>query len=283
MTLFTLSLGSLAAGGRTFAVSAAVGALFALGVRALFQDAPVPIPAPADDPKMQPPEAGHAGHTGHGEPAPQSEPEKKADAGEPAAPTLPAAPNGVLLDLGNATCPVMQGDVDAETFTEWNGLRVGHCCPGCSKRFLKDPETLLDEVAPKWREALAAAKAIETASGAEREKALAAAQKRWKVIRSPAVAVTKGVLLDLGNATCPVRGGEVDCRTFTEWKGLRIGHCCPGCEKALLARPEELLDAAVPGWRDAAKAVEAVNAAQGEEREKALAAAGKRWKIVRRQ
>ena len=82
----------------------------------------------------------------------------------------------------------MGGDVNGKTFTEWKGLRVGHCCPGCTERFLANPEALLDEVAPEWRAALAAVEAVNDAQGAAREKALAALRRNWTVVREPAFA-----------------------------------------------------------------------------------------------
>ena len=112
--------------------------------------------------------------------------EPRPGAAPPADPADEKEPKGVLLQLGNAACPVMGGDVDGKTFTEWNGLRVGHCCPGCSKRFLANPEALLDEVAPKWRDAAKAVKAVKSAKGAARKAALTKLRKTWKVVREPA-------------------------------------------------------------------------------------------------
>ena len=42
------------------------------------------------------------------------------------------------------------------------------------------------------------------------------------------------VLVDLGNENCPVMGGEVDGETYREWRGLRVGFCCPGCDESFL-------------------------------------------------
>ncbi len=33
---------------------------------------------------------------------------------------------GLLLDLENANCPVLGNPVDGKTYSEWNGLLVGH-------------------------------------------------------------------------------------------------------------------------------------------------------------
>ena len=39
----------------------------------------------------------------------------------------------------------MGGEVDGETFSAWNGLRIGHCCPACIEKFLAAPEKYLAE------------------------------------------------------------------------------------------------------------------------------------------
>ena len=39
----------------------------------------------------------------------------------------PAAASQIL----NTHCPVMGGEIDGQTFVEWNGQKVGFCCPPC--------------------------------------------------------------------------------------------------------------------------------------------------------
>ena len=90
------------------------------------------------------------------------------------------------------------------------------------------------------------------------------------------------LLLDLGNERCPIMGGEVDGKTYSEWNGLRIGHCCPPCIEKLLAAPEKVLDEAGIEWREAARLVAEVKAATGEKRKALLADAESRFTIVRR-
>jgi hypothetical protein len=97
----------------------------------------------------------------------------------------------------------------------------------------------------------------------------------------PSKLVARGFLLDLGNETCPIMGNAVDGRTYSEWNGLRIGHCCPPCVEDLLAAPEKTLDEAGFEWRDAARLVAAVKAASGEERTALLAEAARKYEIVR--
>ena len=96
-------------------------------------------------------------------------------------PSKPGA--GLLVDLGNGICPVMQNEVDAESFVEWNHLKVGFCCPGCDKRFLKNPEKTLDDAGIKWRDAAAAISAYMDASGEHKAHMLMQLKQRWKVVR----------------------------------------------------------------------------------------------------
>ncbi len=42
-------------------------------------------------------------------------------------PGTPAAASEII----NTHCPVMGGEIDGETFVEWNGNKVGFCCPPC--------------------------------------------------------------------------------------------------------------------------------------------------------
>ncbi len=45
------------------------------------------------------------------------------------------------LTIWNKVCPVMGEEVDSEAPTEqYNGKTIGFCCPGCDKKFKKDPE-----------------------------------------------------------------------------------------------------------------------------------------------
>ncbi|TSA27830.1 MAG: YHS domain-containing protein [Ignavibacteriales bacterium] len=43
--------------------------------------------------------------------------------------------------MWNKVCPVKGEEVDTETPTEiYQGKTIGFCCPGCIKKFKKDPE-----------------------------------------------------------------------------------------------------------------------------------------------
>lgn len=97
-----------------------------------------------------------------------------------------AKSTGLLVDLGNTKCPVMGGKPDGKTWSEWNGLRIGHCCPGCRAKFGADAEKYLAGAKIDWKPAAAAAKAVDVAKGADRVKALAALKAKWTVLREPA-------------------------------------------------------------------------------------------------
>lgn len=190
--------------------------------------------------------------------------------------------SGLLVDLGNAKCPIMGGKPNGTTWSEWNGLRIGHCCGMCTSKFAADPEKAMKQAGIEWKGAAAAVKKVNEAKGADRDKAIAELKKQWTVLREPAMPVAPaGTLVDLGNAKCPVMGGDVDGKTYTEWNGLRVGHCCPGCSEKLLADPAKVLDRAKIEWKTAADSVKAVDAAKGVERTKALAELKKKWTVVR--
>lgn len=189
---------------------------------------------------------------------------------------------GLLVDLGNSKCPVMGGKPNGKVFSEWNGLRVGHCCGMCTSKFAANPEQYLKQSGADWKAALAAVKKVNEAKGADRAKALGDLKKHWTVVREPAAEPeAAGLLVDLGNSKCPVMGGKVDGKSFSEWNGLRVGHCCPGCGAKFRADPEKLLADAKVEWKPIADAMKAVDAARGADRAKALEALKKKYRVLR--
>ena len=44
-------------------------------------------------------------------------------------------------------------------------------------------------------------------------------------------------LVKLGNATCPVKGTQVDAKFTAVWNDLEVGFCCPECPKLFAANP----------------------------------------------
>ena len=230
------------------------------------------------------------------------------DAGKEAAAPREAEAKGLLVDLGNVKCPIMGGKPDGKTFSEWNGLRIGHCCPGCAGRFQKDPlgsldraetdwldlsetrQTEADEEGTEagreetgWKAAAAAVRSVNDAeTPVEREQALKALRAKWKVVRDPATAAKPGILVDLGNKSCPATGDEVDGETWSEWNGLRVGFCCAGCVEKFRKEPAAMLDRAGVEWKDAAADAKKVNEARTpEERGAALKELKAKWKVAR--
>lgn len=44
-------------------------------------------------------------------------------------------------------CPVMGGAIDSSAYTDIQGQRVFHCCPGCSSSLTKDPDKYFQKAA----------------------------------------------------------------------------------------------------------------------------------------
>lgn len=52
-----------------------------------------------------------------------------------------------VIDLGNATCPVMELDVMDGQYIDWEGYRIHFCCAGCDDTFRADPEKYMSILA----------------------------------------------------------------------------------------------------------------------------------------
>ncbi|MBF0244099.1 MAG: hypothetical protein HQL31_02340 [Planctomycetes bacterium] len=46
-------------------------------------------------------------------------------------------------------CPIMGGKVNPKVFVEHRGQKVYFCCPGCSGKFLEDPEAHFEKMAER--------------------------------------------------------------------------------------------------------------------------------------
>ncbi|MHC5049508.1 MAG: hypothetical protein ACYTGK_02725 [Planctomycetota bacterium] len=108
-----------------------------------------------------------------------------------------------VVDLLNLTCPIGGKEVDDDTTLDWGGVRVHFCCPGCEKKFKKNP-------------AKALAKLDVTVK-----------KKKGK----PQV--------DLANAKCPIMGGKTKESVFSVHGNVRVRHCCPGCGSRTAKEPEK--------------------------------------------
>jgi YHS domain-containing protein len=63
---------------------------------------------------------------------------------EPAAPT--EAKQVVSEAIEQKTCPVMEGTINKELYTEYKGKKVYFCCLGCKEKFEKEPEKYLSKL-----------------------------------------------------------------------------------------------------------------------------------------
>ena len=70
---------------------------------------------------------------------------KKAEPAPPPAPeeTKEVAPAAVPVTIEQTTCPVMEGPVNKDIFTEYQGKKVYFCCPACKGQFEADPQKYL--------------------------------------------------------------------------------------------------------------------------------------------
>lgn len=51
-----------------------------------------------------------------------------------------------------------------------------------------------------------------------------------------------GVLLESVQKKCPVMGGDIDNKEYTDYKGRRVYFCCAGCKDKFLAEPDKYLN-----------------------------------------
>jgi YHS domain-containing protein len=102
-----------------------------------------------------------------------------------------------VIDLANATCPIMNKPAKPEVTGDVDGIRFHFCCEGCDKKVKKDP---------------------------------AAALKKLGYGYIPSV-------VDLRNAACPMSGKAVKEGVFADHDGIRVHFCCPNCPKAFEKDP----------------------------------------------
>ena len=77
---------------------------------------------------------------------------------EPAAPAAPAAAKMAEETLEKAaemieqtTCPVMEGAINKELYTEYKGKKVYFCCEGCKEKFEENPEQYIAKL-PQFKQ-----------------------------------------------------------------------------------------------------------------------------------
>lgn len=86
------------------------------------------------------------------QPAQPSEQEavtEQAASTEEAAPVEDAA--AAATETEQTVCPVMEGKINKDLFTEYKGKKVYFCCPGCEAEFNKNPEKYLSKL-PQFQE-----------------------------------------------------------------------------------------------------------------------------------
>ena len=62
-----------------------------------------------------------------------------------AAPSVDETPDAAA-EIAQKTCPVMDGAINKDIYTDHEGRRVYFCCAGCVDAFKKDPDTYLAKV-----------------------------------------------------------------------------------------------------------------------------------------
>ena len=54
---------------------------------------------------------------------------------------------------------------------------------------------------------------------------------------------------EIAQTVCPVMGGAIDKKSFTEYKGKKVYFCCAGCKEKFEKEPEKYL-AKLPQFKD---------------------------------
>ena len=52
----------------------------------------------------------------------------------------------VSAAIQQTICPVMEGAINKDIFTEYKGKKVYFCCPSCKEQFEKEPEKYLEKL-----------------------------------------------------------------------------------------------------------------------------------------
>jgi YHS domain-containing protein len=62
-------------------------------------------------------------------------------------PTAPVETKQVVSEaIEQTTCPVMNGKINKELYTEYKNKKVYFCCAGCKEKFEKEPEKYLSKL-----------------------------------------------------------------------------------------------------------------------------------------
>jgi YHS domain-containing protein len=167
-----------------------------------------------------------------------------------------------VVDLQNAKCPIGGKKIDGKTFTDFQGVRVHFCCPGCDKKFQKDPASGLAKLGLKVTKGAKGKPVVDLANakcpimgGTAKDnvvKEIAGVHVHYccpgcdrKLQQAPAKGLAKlgyryiPAIVDLQNKSCPISGEPVDGKTFVDHDGIRVQVCCPGCDKKFKRDPAQ--------------------------------------------
>ena len=62
-------------------------------------------------------------------------------------PTAPKETKEVVSQaIEQKLCPVMEGSINKELYTEYKGKKVYFCCPGCKEKFEKEPDKYISKL-----------------------------------------------------------------------------------------------------------------------------------------
>jgi len=62
-------------------------------------------------------------------------------------PTTPEATKEVVSEvIEQKVCPVMEGPINKEIYTEYKGKKVYFCCPGCKEKFEQEPDKYISKL-----------------------------------------------------------------------------------------------------------------------------------------
>lgn len=124
-----------------FVLGLVLGALAVFGVRAVAFSEAESDASHADHVSPEPhvSHADHASHEDHAATGPADA--SDAPAGHERAPVADDD-----RPPENEICPVMGNPVDPKVYVDYQGRRIGFCCPGCDATFLQDPEKYLKKV-----------------------------------------------------------------------------------------------------------------------------------------
>jgi YHS domain-containing protein len=99
-------------------------------------------------------------------------------------------------------CPLTGEPINKKYYADFEGKRVYFCCPACIEKFKADPAGYI------------------------------------KKMEDQGITLAKAPKLQ---TVCPVAGGPIDKKVFTDYKGQRVYFCCADCQAKFKADPEKYM------------------------------------------